>query len=201
MSSAQTYRLRASLAFGGSTALFTTYWGDSGLVGPVPVATEAVKRVRAMWNSLATRLPAATVLTIDNVLVQIDQTTGQPTGAFVGTAAAAVTFSGATDPLPLSTQVLAQYTTGIFIRGRALKGRSFLPFFDENASSSGSGPNSGTITAVNTALGLLGTTVTSAIDQLVWNRPNPAIPGSGQSEVITGRSCSSFWAVQKGRRP
>lgn len=201
MSSAALYRLRTTLSFAGSQALFTTYWDNPSIAAGSAVATEALARVRAFWNSVAARLPSTATIAFDPVLIQLDQVTGQPLAAYSGTPPAAVAFTGSVDALPLSTQLLVRYNTGIYVRGRALVGRSFIPYLDENASVTGTGPNSGTITGFNTALGLLGTTVLTSINQVVWSRPNAAFPGSGQAEPVTSRTVSTTWAVQKGRRP
>lgn len=201
MSSATTFRHRATFVVGGVSTLFTTYWGDTSIVGSTALATEASARVRAFFNALAAVIKSTSTLTIDPTVIQINSGTGEATGAFTGSAPAAVTFTGSTDALPLSTQALIRLQTGVFVRGRALKGRIFLPGLMENANTDGVGPSGTVLTTLNTAVGLLGTTVVSSIDQLVWHRPNDALGVVGQSELVTARSISPNWAVQKGRRP
>lgn len=201
MSAATLFRQRTTLLVGGVPCLFTTYWDDVAIVGGTALATEACARVRAMFSSLASTIAAGVTISFDTTVVQMSQTTGQPTGAFVATPPASVTPVGAAQPLPLATQALARWDTGIYIRGRRLVGKSFLPGFMESGSDTGVGPNSSLTTALNTAIGLLGTVVSSNIRQVVWSRPNPAVPGSGQAEAVTSRTVSPSWAVQRGRRP
>lgn len=201
MSAATTFRARATLTVSGVQCLVTTYWDDVAIVGGAALATEALARVRACFNSLAGLIVAGSTIAFDTSVVQLNPTTGQATAAFTGAAPAAVTFTGSGDPLPFQTQALVRYGTGVFVRGRRLIGRTFVPGLLESSSTSGIGPSSALQTSLNTAFGLLGTTVVSNINQIVWSRPNPAVPGSGQSEPVTSRSASATWAVQTGRRP
>lgn len=201
MSAATLFRARAVLTVGGVQCLHTTYWDDVAVVGGAALATEALARVRAFWNSIAGNIVAGSTIAFDTAVVQLNQLTGQPMASFVGAAPAAVIFTNGGDPLPFATQALVRYDTGVYVRGRRLRGRSFIPGYTETDQTSGVGPAAAFITGLNTALGLLGTVVVSNINQVVWSRPNPAFPGSGQAEPVTGRAASSTWAVQKGRRP
>lgn len=201
MSLADLFRVRATLSLSGVNALHTTYWSNPSLASNTAVATEALARVRAFWNSYAAHVASTATLTIDPVVVQLDQATGQPLAAYPGTPPAAVTFTGTGDLLPFSSQKLVKYSTGVYVRGRALVGRSFIPFGLESDSVTGTGPTAADVTALNTALGLLGTTVVTAITQGVWSRPLPGVVGSGQVEAVTARAASTKWAVQKNRRP
>lgn len=201
MSAATLYRSRATLTVSGVQCLVTTYWDDISIVGGAALATEALARVRACFSSLASLIVAGSSISFDTSVVQLNQTTGQAIAAFTGSAPAAVTFTGSGDPLPFQTQALVRYGTGVFIRGRRLVGRTFVPGLLESVSTSGIGPSSALQNSLNTAFGLLGTTVVSNINQVVWSRPSSLVPGSGQAEPVTSRSASATWAVQTGRRP
>lgn len=194
------YRLRSTITVGGVPCLFTTYWGNAGLASGTAVATEAAARVRAFWNSLAGVIASSSVLAIDTNVAVLDPADGDLIGTFTGSAPATVTFTATGDNVPLMSQALLRYATGQFINGRALVGRSFIPGLVETGAA-GAGPTVSVQAAINTAAGLLGTTVTTAITQAVWHRPTPALPTSGQAWDVTGRSVSNAWAVQKGRRP
>lgn len=200
MSAASLFRVRATLTVGGVPCLHTTYWDDVSLVGGTALATEALARVRAFWNSIASLPKSTTTISFDTQVVQLGINTGQPVGAFTGSAPAAVTFSGAADPLPPATQFLVKYSTGVFIGGRALVGHSYLPGFVETTNDTDGTPTAATITSVNTALGLLGTTIVSPINQVVWHRPGAINAPTGQAEPVTSRTAIDRWAVQKGRR-
>jgi hypothetical protein len=188
------------MTVGGQACLLTTYWDDVSLVGGTALATEANARVRAMLNSLAATISITSTVAFDPTAVQLNQTTGSPIAAATGSTPAALSFTGGLNPLPLATQALFRYATGQFIRGRKLVGHTFLPGLTEGANDTGVGPNAAAITSLNTAVGLLGTTITSAINQVVWSRPNPAVPGSGEAWPVTARTTSTSWAQQRNRR-
>ena len=201
MSAGTLFRSRTTLTVGGVPCMLTHYWDDHAIVGGTALATEALARVRAMLNSAAGYVAIGTTVSFDTQVVQLDQTTGQPIGAFTGSAPGSITFSGSGDPLPLATQALARFSTGVYVGGRALTGRMFIPGATEAYSTGGAGPTAAYVSAWNTALGLLGTTITSDINQVVWHRPGAKSGTPGSAEPVTGRSMATTWAVQKGRRP
>lgn len=194
------YRSRATLAVGGAQCLITTYWSTSNAVPDAPTATEAMARVRAMFNSAAALITSSAVLTFDPVVQIIDETTGTLVNAATGATPAAVAFTGSLTVLPPQTQGLARFSTPQFVRGRNLKGRMFLPGVIQSSSTSAGAPTAGYISSWNTALGLLGTTIVTPISQVVWSRPTGPGASDGMSGAVSGRSVASTFAVQRGRR-
>ena len=192
-------RLRASLSPAGSSGqgLITTYWDSTG-AAQTALATEAMARVRAMFNSLAGTLVGGTLLVFNPVLDEIEETNGQLVGQVVGTLPANVTFSNANTPLPAQTQALLRFATGTFVGGRALKGRMFLNGFTVNHLSSAGDLSTVVTNSLNTAVALLGTTVVTPMSQRVWHRPSTTT--SGLSAVVTARSVASEWSVLRSRR-
>lgn len=195
-----TYRARAVLTINGVASLITTYWSTSNPTPDAATATEALARVRAMFNSAAAQIPSGSTLTFDTAVQIIDSATGTLVNAATGTSPAAVTFTGAGDPLPAQTQGLARFTTSNFLRGRNVKGRMFIPGPGEGANGTNGQPNSAYTTAWNTAIGLLGTTIVTPISQVVWSRPTAPGASDGAISAVSGRVMSSSWAVQRGRR-
>lgn len=200
MSAATLFRTRAVLNAGGVNSLITHYWADGSVVGGAALATEALARVRAFFQAIAAEIRTGCVLTQDPVVTQLSFATGKPSAVFTGTLPAAVTFSAADAFLPQATMALVRFNTGIFINGRKVVGRSFIPGLTELANATGVGPVGSTITALGNANAALGATVLSNIDQVVWHRPNKVTGAPGTAEVVTSRSVSSTWAVQRNRR-
>lgn len=186
-----------------SGALFTTYWDSTGAASTA-LATEAMARVRAFFNSGASLFPPGMTLTYNTVLDEIEETDGNLVGQVSGTAPAAVTFTGSVDLLPLQTQAVLRLQTGTFRDGRRLQGRIFVPYLKESSNSASGAPESTTVTALNAAATLLGTTVVTAMNQRVWSRPREAtlaLPArSGLSAVVIARATSASWGVLKSRR-
>jgi hypothetical protein len=193
------YRSRASLTVNAVASLITTYWQSTSPVSDVQTATEAMARVRAMFNSAASRVFAGSTLTFDPAIQILDETTGELVNVAVGTPPAAVSFLDAGDALPGQVQGLAKYGTSSFIGGRNVKGRFYIPGPTEGDNGTAGVPSSAYLTAWNTALGLLGTTVVSAITQVVWHRPTIAAPSSGSTANVTSRVMATTWATQRRR--
>lgn len=180
----------------GGDALLTYYWDSAGGT-PTQVMTEAVARVRAFWESFKAKVPNTATITYDGLGDEVEETTGEIVGQFTATPLAVTNGLAGTDILPYQTQGLLRLSTGTYIGGRRVQGRQFLPVPLE-ADSSGGVPVGAYVTAVQTAAALLGTTVVTPIAQRVWHRPGPG--GPGLSVVVTGRSCSTQWAVLRSRR-
>lgn len=181
-----------------SPALVTTYWDAAGGT-PAALATEAVARVRAFWNSLAGSVISGSTWTPNLIVDEIEDTTGELVNQWAASAPAAVTFSGTGESLPLFTQGLIRFGTGSFINGRRLQGRMFVPGFREiDSTGNPPAPVAGLVTAMNTAAALLGTTIVTPMSQRIWHRPGPS--GAGLSAPVITRQASSTWAILKSRR-
>lgn len=181
-----------------SPSLVTHYWDAAGGTSTA-LATEAVARVRAFWNSLAASVISGSTWTPNLVVDEIEDTTGVLSNQYAAAAPAAVTFTGSGESLPLFTQGLIRYSTASFIRGRRLQGRMFVPGFREiDSSGNPPAPVAGLVTAMNTAAALLGTTIVTPMSQRVWSRPGPS--GAGISSPVIARTAQSSWAILKSRR-
>lgn len=194
------FRLRATVAYGGVSALHTTYWNFLAASDSAG-ATEALARVRALWDSFKTRMPLGATVNFDPNLAKMQDQDGVLFGVATGSAPGTVAGATSGDVLPFQTQGLMKYGTGVFVGGRALQGRTYIPFPLEQDNTAGAGPLAGYVTAANTAFGLLGTTVATAIGQVIWHRPTTPGGTDGSSSAVTSRVCATTWASQRGRRP
>lgn len=193
------FRLRATIDYGGVAALCTTYWNPLA-ASDSAAATEALARVRASFDAFKGHMPLATTVNFDVNLAKLQDQDGVLFGVATGAAPGVVSGTASGDVLPFQTQGLLKYGTGVFVSGRALQGRTFLPFVLESDNSGGGSPAAGYVSAVNGAFGLLGTTIATAIGQVIWHRPSAPGASDGSSSAVTSRACATTWAVQKGRR-
>lgn len=194
------YRARVTLTNGTVSALMTTYWTTSAPTPDNATATEALARVRAMLNSAAAQIASGTTTFFDTNVQIIDDATGTLINQATGASPAAVTYTAAGDVMPGQTQGLARLVSPVFVGGRQVKGRLFLPFTTESLNASSGTPTSAYATAWNTALGLLSTTIVTPISQAIWHRPKGKPPTGGQAVPIASRSTAFTWAVLKSRR-
>lgn len=194
------YRLRTTITSNGVPSLLTTYWTTSNPVPDNATATEAAARVRAMLNSAAARFLASTTVSYDVNVQILTVETGELVNVATATPPAAVTFTGVGNVMPGQTQGLARLGTSNFVRGRALKGRIFLPGVIQGDNTTTGVPGSTYISSWNTALGLLGTTIVTPISQIVWSRPTAPGAADGSAGPVTSRSTAATWAVQRSRR-
>lgn len=193
-------RARCTLQLVGQSTpcLITTYWDSAGAT-PTVLGTEALARVRAMFNGLAASIVTGAGLTFNPIVDEIEETTGTLVNQHAATPPASVTFSATGDALPYATQALARFGTAGFINGRRVQGRMFIPGFVESQSlGTPPQPTGGLIGILQTSVNLLGTTVTTPMSQRIWHRPGPS--GAGLSVPVTARSISPFWATLRSRR-
>lgn len=114
-------RTSISAAFGGPQ-LSTHYFPGTGSSD----AATAAAAVRAFWDALKGKIGTAWSLDVQNDVVELDPATGQPT-AVHNTETALVTGTGTGDALPYATQGLVQWRTGVYVGGREIRGRTFIP--------------------------------------------------------------------------
>jgi hypothetical protein len=140
------WRVRAQWTGGiGGPYLTTTYFDD--IAGTAPNANAALGAFLVAVRSLvSTTISMATLSQVD----QVDATTGHVTSS-VGVTPVSTTGTGAGDVLPPASQGLCQLFTGVYLNGRQVRGRLFLPGMLESNSTLGV-PTAGSITTVNGAL-------------------------------------------------
>jgi len=153
-------------------------------------ADSAAAAVRAFWLAIQVRMLTGIQMQVESQVLVIDPGTGQPTNAFT-TSTASVAGTGSGSALPTSNQGLVRWSTGVFIGGRQVRGRTFLPYVPVSENSGGR-PIAGYVTAVAAAAATL-VSVTSP-EMVVWSRTHGVQPG------VTGGSVWSEFAVLRSRR-
>jgi hypothetical protein len=105
----------------GGPGVTTMYFGTGG-----GTAANAVAAVAAFWNQAKNTIDNAWNYATDSVVLTIDETTGEPTGAD-GVTPVSSAGTDSNDHLPSMTQGLIQLRTGVYVSGRELRGRIFIP--------------------------------------------------------------------------
>lgn len=191
-------RAVVGLNSGAVQCLLTHYWDSTGAaIGAL--ATESVARVRAGFNAAAGAISNTVIYTPVLVVDEIDEVTGNIVNQVAAAAPAATAGVSASPQLPLQTQGIVQYQTGLFIAGRRLRGRSYIPGMTVGGVTAAGLPTTATLNALAAFNTALGTTILTATNQRVWHRPN-ALGAGGLSAVVTTRSVNSQFGVLRSRR-
>jgi len=164
----------------------STFFFNTAAGTPQDASDQVATFLTALDANLATTLGWATENTVD----ELDTATGTLLGSTSVTTASG-SGGNAGEPLPRSTQGLAQWTTATIVSGRALRGRMFIPGFCENNNDSGV-PGSATISGVNTILSNF--VSDSPAIFVAWSRTH------GVQGQVTGGTMWNQWAVLRSRR-
>jgi hypothetical protein len=170
----------------GSPYLSTMYFMTGDTLADAQAANTAVG---AFWNTIDASLingitwatqAEVTVMTLAGVVTGLHQVT-PVTGA-----------GGTTGVLtPPATQGLVRWNTGVFLSGRQLRGRTFIPGIPTSMVSGGV-PTGSLVTNVNAAAATL--IADANADLGIWSRKGTAI-----ASVLTGQLWNQF-AVLRSRR-
>lgn len=164
-----------------NTLYFDTLGGTAG---------QAVAAVGAFWGAVDAHIANDLSWTTEPEVYQLDETTGQPVSVTQVTSA---TGTGAkTDELiARAAQGLIRLGTGIFVGGREIRGRIFVPGLTLDSVLNGALETT-VIAAFDAAALALQTDANSAI--VVWSRKN------GRMEGVISSSTWSQYAVLRSRR-
>jgi hypothetical protein len=180
------WRVRTAINGGPGGAELSTMFFDASSGS----AQDAADAVRAFWNDVKNYMHTSYVCTVEAAVYTIDSTTGLATG-ITGTSTTTVTGADNSDPLPPATQGLARWHTGVFIAGRELTGKTFLPGVTEFYSTTGV-PSGAYITAINLAISNLQSS--GPITFGIYSRTHH------QFDQATSGSVWGQWAVLRSRR-
>jgi hypothetical protein len=152
-------------------------------------AVSAAAAVHAFWNDLRPDIGGGVSI---EVVQQVQQFTvaGDTVGSFATPAQTILLGSAAGDPLPRATQGLIRWHTGVYVGGREVRGRTFVPGPTETFSTGA--PTATYLTTAQTAVTNLLASVSA--DLHVWSKAHtvtyPATSGDPWND----------WAVLRSRR-
>jgi hypothetical protein len=172
----------------------------------------AITAVGNFWTAVLSLVGSGTTFAVQGTVEQVRVTDGAITAVLSGTATTK-TGTGGTTLLPLATQVVAQWRTGVYSDGREIRGRTFIPALITTVGTTGV-PTSGTQTTVAAAGAAL---IADANCELVVYRRerlasdalgSPGMPGyrsakthrDGISAVAATCSSPNKYAVLRSRR-
>lgn len=181
------YRVRTVISGGqGGPYLSTMYFN---VVGGL-TAANANAAVGTFWNSVKAKMGNSLSYATEAEVAEVDIATGQVTGIAAVTPQTG-TGTPTTDMCPWTTQGLIRWRTGIFVGGREVRGRTFVPGPTEVENTAGV-PAAAYVTALNAAASALIADANS--DLMVYSKKNrDAVP------VLSGSTWSQ-WAVLRSRR-
>lgn len=182
------HRVRVALnGISGAPYLATHYFGSTD---PLQTAQEAVEVVGNFWAAVDLHMSSGVTWNTEAEVAEINIATGDLEGI---TATTPRTGSGGAIAaiMPPATQGLIRWRTGVFVAGREVRGRTFVPGLTTSAASAGK-PSATVITDFNAAAAAM--VADPNADLYVWSRKNGVI-----GNVVTGTAWNEF-AVLRSRR-
>lgn len=181
------YRVRTQLAGGsGASQVSTMFFSSAGS----ETAQDAATAVRTFWSGLADYISSAYTASVESDVFLIDQVTGEPTG-IESVTVTPVACTQSSDALPWATQGLVRWTTGTFINGRQVRGRTFIPGPCESTNTAGVPTALYLSTVQSVAATFLSTT---GVTPVIYSRKNHS------GWPVLGRSTWNKWAELRSRR-
>lgn len=151
---------------------------------------QAVTAVGNFWGSADSLMEVSVSWTTLADVEALDPATGEVTGVSNTTPATGGGVAASTG-LPVATQGLVRWRTGVYVNGREIRGRWFIPGLLTTANNDGA-PSSTMLSTLNTAASTL---ISDANSELViWSRKNL------QVEAVTSGTTWSQFAILRSRR-
>ena len=116
------WRVNTEWSGGQGVPYLSTHYFDTS-AGTV---NDAIASVQTFWTAVKSRISDQLSWTIPGDVTVIDVATGQPTGIAAGILQAGAGTDGS-DPGPWAAQGLIRWRTGVFVNGREVRGRTFIP--------------------------------------------------------------------------
>ena len=173
----------------GSTGFSQQYFGtDTGLL-----TENAVAAVHDFWNGIKSYLSSGVSVKVDGIVDVVNDATGQITGIIDTGETLVVGGSDEGDVLPAQTQLIVGLRTGVYVGGREIRGRIFIPGFTEANSSAG-----------HPAPAMVATVATQAQDfftPTLLAKPIVFTRTRHDQAPVSATYVSPTWAVLRSRRP
>lgn len=182
--------LRSRVAFSGLStgpAVSTMFWGASS---DSAGAAEVASALNTFWGTLVSQIAAGGTIFFDGELEVVNVATGQVESS-LQQSTWTLTSTGTGEPLPIGTQGLLQWRTGVYAGGREVRGRTFMIDPTESMSTNGS-PTSSYRDALEAAADVLVADGPAGLS--VYSKKN------GTLTRVSGVSCWPKWAFLRSRR-
>lgn len=140
------FRVRVAISgTSGAPYVATHYFIETG-----GSAQEAADAAHSFWTDVAPHTSDNLLYLVEPIVVIVDSTTGLPTGA-VAVSTTPISGGDANTELPRASQALIRWVTGIYVNGRQVRGRTFVPGLTENQLLAGGQLNPAAQAALNAA--------------------------------------------------
>lgn len=150
------------------------------------------------FNTIKPQLPSVVKVQVPNEGAVMNPLTGEITGSWSGTTHPLIT-GGAAGKYAASTGACVTWTTGVFIDGRRVKGRTFLVPLESGCYAPDGSLDDGTRTILQGAVDDL---VEAGVDHFgIWHRPKPEGSETGQLCEVNAGMIRDRTAVLTSRRP
>lgn len=179
-------RIRTITQTGNSDTYLSTFYFGSTSLSDAPTAASSVL---AFWTGCKSRISSSMSISLDPLALLVDPATGKPTDA-AGVSGTPVTGTATGDVLPYATQGLLHLPTGVYVNGRQLQGRLFIPGPCEVDSSAGF-PLSAYQSTIDSAATTL---VTGTLMWGIYSRTHKQFKG-----IVSPRTWNN-WGILRSRR-
>lgn len=165
-------------------------------VGDPTVGASWVASIQALFEAVKTYLPSGLTITMEGVIDEFEDSSGQLTDQIAVTVPTPTTGSGIGNYSGASG-LLISWVTGTFVNGRRSRGRTyFVPLVSTAFDAQGSA-STGAVTAFTNAANAYMTANDGALR--VFRRPTPKHPVGGQA-TITSAFVPDLAVVMRSRR-
>lgn len=154
-------------------------------------AQSAVNAVGAFWGTVDNLMTSGVTWRTDATVFDVDPATGQVTAAYSTTPQTGAGAIGG-DAVPNMAQALIHWRTGVYVAGKEIRGKTYVPCLTEAANSAGGVIVSTTVSSIQAAADTL-KNVTTPNPLVVWSRKN------GTVQDVTTAQVNSLWATQRRR--
>jgi hypothetical protein len=169
----------------------------------VDTSTACVAAVNAFWTAIRGALSDNVTWVVQGEVSQIESTNGQLIG-ITNVTALGNTGSSLDEELPFQTQALVRLNTNLFVNGRRVRGKIFVPALGE-ANNAGGLPTAALRTSLDAAAEALIADPGSGL--VVWSRPFTPVPPAttpaprqGSFAFAQSADVSVKWSVLRSRR-
>lgn len=193
----------------------TTWTGLSGGVGltilhiatdlngvPSPTQVQSmVNRVRTFFDAIKAQIPDEVQLEVSPEVDEFDVASGTLTGSQTAATAPTVVACTGSAVYGAGTGFRVDWTTGKIVRGRRLRGRTFIVPAVSSVYDASGGMSTTVQTSVNTAAAALISGLQTDTNRLsIWARPNAEKGYAGALENVVSGSVANKSAVYRPRR-
>nr|CRY96194.1 hypothetical protein [uncultured prokaryote] len=172
---------------GGSPWYSNLYFDGTGSVD----AQSCADNVADFWATFTLVWMPNLSVSVESFVAVVDPVSGDVTGGHTIDVPDPVTGSGSGGTLPTSTQALLSMNTPIYIAGRNLRGKLYVPGLTEGVNTNNGTPDPIYVQPMAEALEIL---ADAGPDLVVWSRKN------GITAPVSSVTASTKWAVLRSRR-